>query len=207
MEVSERVWEGDPQLEPMLVPIESVEAHPDNPRKGNLDLIAASLREFGQMTPIVVQSSTGWICKGNHVKQAAERLEWTHVAAVVSDLGDEEARAYLAVDNRTSDVAGYDSRKLLDLLEPLDRRGKLELTGYNRDALDKLTAAVGRDKVSKPPTSTPTPGPAKQAMTFVLTADDMGDVRRWIAMLQRELRMEDPSDVIHSAIKQAAERL
>lgn len=205
--MSERVWEGERQLEALLVPIESVEAHPDNPRIGNIDMIAASLREFGQMTPIVVQSSTGWICKGNHVKQAAERLEWTHIAVVVSDLGDEEALTYLAVDNRTSDVGTYNSRKLLDLLEARDRHGRLELTGYNRDALDKLTAAVGRDKVSKPATSTVSTAERKEAMTFVLTADDMSDVRRWIAMLQRELRMEDPSDVIHAAIKAAAERL
>lgn len=72
-----------------------------------------SLEEHGQVKPIVVQRKSdkglpNVIRAGNATTAAASRLGWTHVAAVVLDVGDKEARAYALRDNRTADLAEWD---------------------------------------------------------------------------------------------------
>ena len=47
-----------PPLRSLVVPIESVTRHPNNPRRGDVDAVAASLARFGQQKPIVVQAGT-----------------------------------------------------------------------------------------------------------------------------------------------------
>jgi DNA modification methylase len=105
--------------------------HPENPRRGDVGLIADSLRLHGQFKPVIVQASTGYLIAGNHTRLAALRLleedradgltnsRWEHLYTVVRDLTDDEARAILLDDNRTSDVGGYDSQALLDVLGQL----------------------------------------------------------------------------------------
>lgn len=46
------------QLHSLIVPIESVTLHPNNPRIGDVEAVAASLARFGQQKPIVVQAAT-----------------------------------------------------------------------------------------------------------------------------------------------------
>ncbi|WP_433225815.1 ParB N-terminal domain-containing protein [Microtetraspora malaysiensis] len=55
------------------VAISSLKNHPDNPRRGDLDVIAESLRENGQFAPLVVQASTSYILAGNHRYPATTR--------------------------------------------------------------------------------------------------------------------------------------
>lgn len=84
-----------PPLRPLAVPLSSVELHPRNPRVGDVEAVAASLRRFGQQKPIVVQKSTGWIIGGNHLVRAARSLGWTEIAANVVELDDATATAYM----------------------------------------------------------------------------------------------------------------
>ncbi|MFJ5901487.1 hypothetical protein ACIQFZ_40395 [Streptomyces sp. NPDC093064] len=51
------------------------------------------------------------------------------------DVSDEDTTRIVVVDNRTSDLAGYDSELLADILEELP---DLDGTGYDQGALDKL---------------------------------------------------------------------
>lgn len=146
-----------PLLDTRRVPISELKPHPDNPRRGDVDQIAASLRSLGQYKPIVVQSSTGHIIAGNHTRLAALRLLkedqaagvtdslWSHLDVVYHDVDDDTATRILLVDNRTSDLGGYDSSALLDLLGSLP---DLEATGYSEADLEELTrtiAPVGDD--------------------------------------------------------------
>ena len=82
-----------PQLRALVVPIDSVELHPRNPRLGAVAAVAASLARFRQVKPIVVQRSTGYVIAGNHVLRAALSLGWTEIAANVEDLDDADAMA------------------------------------------------------------------------------------------------------------------
>jgi ParB-like chromosome segregation protein Spo0J len=149
------VWRGAEQLRPLLVPLSSVTQHPDNPRQGDAGTIAASLSRFGQMKPIVVQRSTGWIVAGNHTWQGAtmagelERVldtgpgeDWTHVAAVFVDLDDLEAKAYAIADNRTSDLGTYDDDRLARILSELAEADSLVGVGYDRDDVDERLASL-----------------------------------------------------------------
>lgn len=136
-------WKGLEALQPHLIPADSVQPHPRNVRKGNVDALARMLQRYGQMSPIVVQRSTGNICKGNHTWKAAQKLGWTHIAATMADLDDDTAYQYLLADNRASDLAEYDKAALARSLQELADAGKLQGTLWTADDVDDIQAAVG----------------------------------------------------------------
>src|ERR1035437_2088570 len=137
------------ELRDLVVPIESVSLHPDNPREGDVGAISESLRRFGQLRPIVVQQSSGFTVAGNHVLRAARALNWVSIAAHVMDLSDEDAAAYLVADNRLSEIAWYDQKVLSTILAEQARAGNLEGTGYDGDDVDAvLNERIGIPKAS-----------------------------------------------------------
>ena len=95
----------------MLRPISDLKLDPKNARRHNaknLMAIRHSLMKFGQQTPIVVLSD-GTVIRGNGTLQAAQELEWTHIAALEFDSEDEaKARGYAIADNRTAELADWD---------------------------------------------------------------------------------------------------
>ena len=50
------------------VAISSLESYPSNPRRGDIDAIATSLKAHGQYRPIVVQYGTNYILAGRKSK-------------------------------------------------------------------------------------------------------------------------------------------
>ena len=113
---------------------------PNNVRihtKRNLDTIKNSLKEFGQVKPILVQKSTNYIIAGNGTYQAAKALGWQEMDCNVLDLDDEKARALSIVDNRSGDLSQMDEKNLLDFLKDFDKQ-TLDLTGYDDKELDKM---------------------------------------------------------------------
>jgi site-specific DNA-methyltransferase (adenine-specific) len=132
-----------PQLRALVVPIDSVELHPRNPRLGDVAAVAASLARFRQVKPIVVQRSTGYVIAGNHVLRAALSLGWTEIAANVEDLDDAEAIALMLADNRTADLGGYDDTLLAAILAEQQAEDNLAATGYDADAVAALLAQAG----------------------------------------------------------------
>lgn len=130
-----------------LVPIDSVEPHPENARIGDLEVIKESLKRFGQVKPIVVQQSTNYVIAGNHTREAMKALGMEEVRAAIVDIDDETAKAYLLADNRTSDRASYNQEKLYESLESmLDLDG----TGYDYDYVETLGDALGATAVEGP---------------------------------------------------------
>lgn len=94
---------------------------PANARKHgqrNIETIVASLRRFGQVTPIVVDSSNV-VRKGNGTLEAAKVLGWDTIDAIRTELKGSEATAYAIADNRTAELAEWDEDVLLDTLEAL----------------------------------------------------------------------------------------
>lgn len=93
-----------------LIPLE------DNPRKGNVDAIASSYLEFGQIKPIVIRPNddgTATIIAGNHQVQAAKKLGWDQIAAVPYEVDNMRAIAFAIADNRTMEL-GYTEPDLLN---------------------------------------------------------------------------------------------
>lgn len=128
-----------------MIDVDALVTHPGNARRGDVPAIMRSLERFGQVKPIVVQSSTGYVVAGNHVLAAAKRLGWKTVKAIVEDMDDETATAYLIADNRTSDRAKYDVGGLNALLaNVLD----LEGTGFDEGDLEAIQEQLSGAKES-----------------------------------------------------------
>lgn len=144
-----------PQLRSLAVPIDSIELHPRNPRRGDVAAVTDSLRRFGQRKPIVVQASTRYVVAGNHLLQAARALHWTEVAANVQDMDDAEATAFMLADNRTSDLGGYDDALLAAILAEQAATDNLAATGYSTDDVATLLRAAGLDMPRRDPDSAP----------------------------------------------------
>ncbi|MGB8946498.1 MAG: ParB/RepB/Spo0J family partition protein [Streptomyces sp.] len=124
----------------LAVPVDELAPYHRNPRTGDLDSIAESLSTHGQYRPIVVNrgSLTGRpneVLAGNHTLKAAKQLGWAEIAVTWLDVDDEAASKIVIVDNRTSDLAGYDTVLLADILTDLP---DLQGTGYEQEKLDQL---------------------------------------------------------------------
>lgn len=129
------------------VPLKRLRPHPKNVRQGDIGAISESLRVHGQYRPIVAQTSTGHILAGNHTYKAAKALKWDTIHVVWVDVDDDEALRILLVDNRTTDLATYDSQLLADLLTAMtESEMKLAGTGFDGDDLDELLADLGNNK-------------------------------------------------------------
>lgn len=122
------------------VEIDSIQPHPGNARRGDVNAIANSLTAFGQRSKIIVQRSTGFIVKGNHTWKAAKQLGWTHVDVEIQDFDDVQARAYMLADNATSDKASYDKGALLGLLS--ETLTSLDGTGFTIEDFEALSEEV-----------------------------------------------------------------
>lgn len=127
-------------LLPHVVPIDSLKPWPGNPRQGDIEAMAASLKTNGQYRVAVVQESSGQICAGNHMWLAAkDELGWEELAAIVVPLSDEEAKRILAADNGVGEKGSFNEYLLADLLHDLaGSELGLEGTGYEPADLEDL---------------------------------------------------------------------
>ncbi len=103
----------------LALPLNKLTALAGNPRVGNVDAIAASYREFGQLKPVVVHANddgTFTVIAGNHQVQAARSLGWSHIAAVQMTDDEQHAVAFALVDNRVTELGRTDHELLHDML-------------------------------------------------------------------------------------------
>jgi DNA modification methylase len=116
------------------VPLDRLRSFPGNPRRGDVDAIRASLRAHGQYRSVVV-NERDMVLAGNHLVEAARREGFADVVVDFVDVDPGQARRIVAIDNRTSDLAGYDAAALIELLSSCE---DLAGTGYDDQALDAL---------------------------------------------------------------------
>ena len=103
-------------LRPLAEPIEGLVPDPQNARTHddpNVASIAASLKRYGQRTPLVVNRTGRVVEKGNATLEAAKRLGWTELAVVWVKDDATTATGYALADNRTGELAGWDDALLL----------------------------------------------------------------------------------------------
>jgi hypothetical protein len=111
-----------PSLAPLSVPIVSLKLDPTNARRHpgrNLEVIKASLRDFGQRKPIIVKADDRTVIAGNGTLMAAKELGWDAVAAVLVDDDQLTATRYGIVDNRSAELAEWDDENLGTLLSAM----------------------------------------------------------------------------------------
>ncbi len=127
-----------------IVSIDSLTLDPENVNMHadeHIQQLAASLKEFGQQSPLVVRHD-GVVLRGNGVLKAARELGMTSIAIVRSDLVGSQAAGYAVADNRLGEKSQRDSAKLLSLLEGLADDVAIEALGFSYEEIDALFEKV-----------------------------------------------------------------
>ena len=138
-------------LRPLAVPIDSVHLDPANARTGHaVDRIAASLAQYKQRKPIVVNTNeNNKIEAGNGTWQAARQLGWTHIAVVFVSESASSATGYGIADNRLGDLSTWDVNTLDLLIKSLDDEF---VTGFDEGELDELIEEMDAAAAANEPT-------------------------------------------------------
>jgi site-specific DNA-methyltransferase (adenine-specific) len=141
----ERRWKGNPVLEPFLRPLAELLADPANARRHpetNIAGIMASFARYGQQVPIV-SDAAGVIRKGNGSLVALQRLGWTHIAVIPSDLAGSDLAGFGIADNATGLSSEWDDAVLAAQLASLQDEGfPMEATGFGAEELAAILAGV-----------------------------------------------------------------
>lgn len=105
--------------------------------------IAASIKEFGFLNPVIVDGENG-IIAGHGRVMAAQKLGMDTVPVIeASHLTDAQRRAYIIADNRLALDAGWDDEMLRVEFAELEGLGfDLELTGFTLDEIGALEPEV-----------------------------------------------------------------
>jgi DNA modification methylase len=138
-----------------LVPLER------NPRTHSdeqIDQIAASMREFGFLWPIMVNGETREIVAGNGRYLAAVRLGLPMVPVVEErHLTPVQRRAFIIADNKIALNAGWSNELLAEELPALGSLGfDLGITGFSDEELAQILESVnGPAGLEEPPVPDP----------------------------------------------------
>lgn len=134
-------------------PPDQLTPYQDNPRRNDeaVDAVAASIKEFGFRQPIVVDRH-GVIVVGETRWKAAIKLGLKTVPVhVATELKPEQARAYRIADNKTNEIASWNTEALRSELEALSNAGlDVSLLGFNDDELQRLLGGELRPGLSDP---------------------------------------------------------
>ena len=105
-----------------------------------VDKIAASIREFGFLNPIITDGQNG-IVAGHGRVMAAQKLGLDTLPTIdAAHLTEAQRRAYMLADNRTALDAGWDNDLLKIELQDLEAEGfDLTLTGFDLGEIAALT--------------------------------------------------------------------
>ena len=104
-------------LEPLLVPIDQVKQHPDNPNNGDDENLIESIKIHGFITACTADADTGYLTAGNTRYRALLALGATHIPVIWNTWDEAEgAVRYLVGDNAASRRAVMDEAQLLALL-------------------------------------------------------------------------------------------
>ncbi len=136
-----------------LRPLDAVRPYANNPRQNDdaVEAVAESIRRFGFRQPIVVDAD-GVIVAGHTRFRAAQRLGLATVPVhVATDLTADEVRAYRLADNKTAELASWDTSMLSIELDALRGAGiDWTLLGFDEEELAKLLAPAGTEGLTDP---------------------------------------------------------
>ena len=132
--------------------ISEIKPYENNPRNNDsaVDAVAASIREFGWQQPIVVDKD-GVIIAGHTRYKAARKLGLTEVPVIVADkLTEEQIKAYRLADNKSGELAEWDTA-LLD--EELAELADFDMSQFGFDTIlqEEVREAEEDDYEVNPP--------------------------------------------------------
>nr|DAL39096.1 MAG TPA_asm: adenine specific DNA methyltransferase [Caudoviricetes sp.] len=126
------------------VPIDKLVPYARNARTHSKEQIAqlrASLREFGFVSPAVIDSKYNILVGHGRVQAAREEGYKTVPCVFAENLTDAQKRAYILADNQLALNAGWDEEMLsVELSDLKDESFDLSLLGFDDKDLEKLMA-------------------------------------------------------------------
>jgi len=168
-----------------------------NPRKGNVGVVAASLRAHGQYRPIVanIGSQTGRrfeVLAGNHTLKAYRQLaakypddpRWSEILVFWVDVDEDAAKRIVLADNRTAELGDYDNTQLLSLIDEVG--SDLEGIGFTASDIADLVGAGEREVAEiivgddDPDEDDKPTGRGRQVLAYAIVFDDEDQRRIWL---------------------------
>jgi ParB-like chromosome segregation protein Spo0J len=128
-------------VEIRILPLESLIPAPYNPRvelqpgSPTWSKLAASLREFGLVEPLVWNETTGHVVGGHTRLRILKEIGVREVPVSVVRLTSEREKALNIILNNREAQGRFDSEKLAALLAELQDLPEMELTGFDRGDL------------------------------------------------------------------------
>jgi len=180
---------NDPQIElletSLLIPyVRNSRLHSEK----QIDQIAASIREFGFINPIIIDSENGLIAGHGRVS-AAKKLGLGKVPCIRADhLTEAQKRAYVIADNRLAELASWDNEMLkIELNDLLAQNYKLDILGMDEDYLKNIDInLVGVTEVA-PPNILDIESPEFAQMTFTIRRDQKETVEAAVKMALQKI--------------------
>jgi ParB-like chromosome segregation protein Spo0J len=141
-----------------------------------VDKIAASIREFGFLNPIIVDGENG-IIAGHGRVMAAQKLGLADLPVIeASHLTDAQRRAYVIADNRLALDAGWDNEMLrIEIAELRSMDFDISLTGFDVEEIDAIQ--FDDDAETDMPDLADGDREPFQQMTFTLHDDQVEEVK------------------------------
>jgi ParB-like chromosome segregation protein Spo0J len=143
-------------LEIRTLPIAELKPAPYNPRlvlkptDRRYRKLAASLREFGLVEPLVWNELTGHVVGGHARLAILNEMGVTEAPVSVVRLTPEREKALNVVLNNLEAQGRYDPAKLADLLTDLAELPELQLTGFDRRDLAALKLEPLKEVAAEP---------------------------------------------------------
>ncbi len=178
--------------------INDVREYDNNPRNNEtaVDVVAASIMEFGFKVPIIVDKNNVIVAGHTRVK-ACKKLGITEVPAIIADdLTEEQLNAFRLADNKTHEFATWDEKKLIEELENI----KIDMFQFGFEDLEsQLETDVFDDEFDEEELYSETPY-AKRGDIFVLgkhrlmcgDSTDSNDVQTLIGKEAIDMIFTDP---------------
>ena len=134
------------------IPIEKLTLDPRNARvhkQKSLDSICASLKKFGQQTPIVFDENYV-VKKGNGTLESARILGWKYIAAFRTDLKGKELDAWAIADNKTTENSSWNTQTLSQLITEFEEedRSLVDSLGFDENQLNSLMGSLKEEQES-----------------------------------------------------------
>jgi len=135
------------------VDVSALSAYVGNPRThsdGQIDQIAASIREFGWTNPILVDAE-GTIIAGHGRLEAAKRLQLREVPVIrLAHLSEAQRKALVIADNQLALNAGWDEVALSNLIRDLDAEDfELDVLGFMAQDLERYLTGIDIDATTE----------------------------------------------------------
>ena len=133
------------------VNLDSLTIDPVNARKHderNLSTIRGSLRRFGQQHPIIVDRDNV-VVAGNGRLEAMRAEGWADCLVVYTDLSGIDRAAFAIADNRTAELAEWDTEVLASMLDQMDAEIQAA-AGFSEQEIAEIMAEI--DPIFEPGT-------------------------------------------------------